>query len=263
KELEWRVGSPDHPTSDQGRDIEAQFSLSSPDADVVRQKWWFECKGRSRTVEPDAVKSAVNNVQATSEVDVLVVVTNTSFSNSTRNWVSDWRKGHPRPHVKLWDKTDLERLLCRYPAARIRLFSSSLTTQGRLVVLRERFWQHSAYMSTDNLKELWNTRKDLEWDAGSIIAVIASEFANGSVNRHPWLVTVSSKNLLHLLRLALAGTPSFGIRAQEAGVDEGSYLDAVGYLILRTLECFPVKEVMLVLRDFMDVPEQKKVAAQS
>jgi len=144
KELEWRVGSLDHPTSDQGRDIEAQFGLSSPDAEVVRQKWWIECKGRSRTVEPDAVKRAVNNVQATSEVDVLVVVTNTSFSNSTRNWVSDWRRVHRRPVVKLWDKTDLERLLCRHPAATIRLFSSALTAQGRLVVLRERFWQHSA-----------------------------------------------------------------------------------------------------------------------
>jgi len=53
------------------------------------------------------------------------------------------------------------------------------------------------------------------------------------------------------------------MRAQDAGVDEGSYLDTVGYLILRALECFPVKDVRLVLRDFMGVPEQKEVNVQS
>jgi hypothetical protein len=126
-EVEWRLGNEDAPTADQGRDIEASFSISTPDADVVRQRWWIECKGRKRTLEASVVKSSVNNVTANPEIDVLVVVTNTTFSNPTRNWVKEWQRSHRRPTIKLWDKTELERLLCRYPEAVLRVFSKALT----------------------------------------------------------------------------------------------------------------------------------------
>jgi hypothetical protein len=262
KELEWRLGSEDSPTADQGRDIEARFSMSSPDADVVLQRWWVECKGRKGTVEAGAVQRSLNNVTASSDIDVFVIVTNSRFSNPTRNWVKQWAKSHRLPTVKLWDKTDLERLLCRHPAAVLRVFSEALTPQGRLVVLRERFWQHTTYATEDHLKQLWQRIEELEWGTESVLAVVASEFANGSISRRPWLVRLECGDLLMFLRFGLANVLSFCLRAQQAGVDQDPYLDAMGYLLLRTLARYSNEQVLSVLGDFMDAPKKAKRVMQ-
>ncbi|PYV68761.1 MAG: hypothetical protein DMG97_23870 [Acidobacteria bacterium] len=100
QELVWRVGTQGRSAADSGRDIEAHFHIASPNADLVRQKWWIECKGRKQTVEASATKETANNAQAMPEIDVLVIVTNTTFSNPTRNWVKEWQRSHPRPTVK-------------------------------------------------------------------------------------------------------------------------------------------------------------------
>jgi hypothetical protein len=189
------------------------------------------------------VKEAVNNTQATPELDVLVIATNTTFSNPTRNWVKEWQHSHARPTIKLWDKNDLERLLCRYPSATLRVFARALTPQGRLEVIRERFWQHSSYATLEHLSELWAKRNDLSWEGGSLLAVVASELANGSINNHPWLMALECENVLGLLRFGLASALSFCMRAEEAGVDQGPYLEAMGYLILRALAISPAMKL--------------------
>lgn len=57
--LVWRAGSATGVTaSDGGRDLEAVFDRPSPDGELDRQRWWVECKGRSRTVERLAVQEA-------------------------------------------------------------------------------------------------------------------------------------------------------------------------------------------------------------
>jgi|CZKJ01.1.fsa_nt_gi hypothetical protein len=262
QELEWRVGTQGRSSADQGRDIQAHFHVASPDADLIRQKWWIECKGRKGTVEPSAVKESANNTQAMPTVDVLVIVTNTSFSNPTRNWVSEWQRSHPRPTVKLWDRTHLERFLCRYPAATLRVFAKALTPQGRLEVIRERFWQHSAYATQEHLKELWERRNDLEWESVTLIAAVVSEFANGSVNEHPWLQALECEDFLKLLRIGLASALSFCIRADEAGVDQGPYLDGMGYLVLAALARYPAHEVRSALENFLGIPEADRRRVQ-
>lgn len=59
KDLEWRIGGVNSGTADQGRDLELSFYTSSPDGELVKQRWWVEAKGRSGTVEPYDVKNAV------------------------------------------------------------------------------------------------------------------------------------------------------------------------------------------------------------
>src|SRR5712675_1141833 len=61
KDLEWRTGGTGGGAADGGRDLEARFYFPAADGELEAQKWWIECKGRSSTVEPDAVKAAVNN----------------------------------------------------------------------------------------------------------------------------------------------------------------------------------------------------------
>jgi hypothetical protein len=61
----------------------------------------LSAKGRAGTVEPDEVKSAVNNALAIDGLDYLVIATNTQFSNPTRDWVKKWQAKHSKPKVKL------------------------------------------------------------------------------------------------------------------------------------------------------------------
>src|ERR1035437_5960071 len=92
KDLEWRIGGKGPGTSDQGRDLELSFYTSSPDGDLVKNRWWTDAKGRSSTVEPTEVKSAVLNAAGKNSIDVLVIATNTAFSNPTRDWVAEWQE---------------------------------------------------------------------------------------------------------------------------------------------------------------------------
>ena len=52
KDLEWRVGGKGSGAADQGRDLECSFYVSSPEGELIKQKWWVEAKGRKKTVEP-------------------------------------------------------------------------------------------------------------------------------------------------------------------------------------------------------------------
>lgn len=89
-----------------------------------------------------------------------------------------------------------------------------------------------------------------------------SELANGSINNHPWLMALECENVLGLLRFGLASALSFCMRAEEAGVDQGPYLEAMGYLILRALAISPGDEVRSVLENFLDVSEDHKQEMQ-
>jgi hypothetical protein len=70
------VGGTGQGAPDQGRDLEATFYTSDPDGEPVRQRWWIEAKGRSGTVEKDAVVSSAQNISAFPDVDIVLIVTN-------------------------------------------------------------------------------------------------------------------------------------------------------------------------------------------
>lgn len=122
RDLEWRTGSHGTGAADGGRDLEASFYQPSPDGEMEAQRWWIECKGRGKTVEPEAVKNAVINASVKQGLASLVIVTNTTFSNPTRDWVSDWQSKNSSPKVRLWDKISLERFLSEQPTVVLRLF---------------------------------------------------------------------------------------------------------------------------------------------
>ena len=85
KDLEWRIGGKGAGTADQGRDLELSFYVSSPDGNLVKQRWWIEAKGRARTVEPQEIKSSVLKAAGRSDIDVILIATKSVFSNTTRS----------------------------------------------------------------------------------------------------------------------------------------------------------------------------------
>jgi hypothetical protein len=243
KDLEWRLGGEGGGAPDQGRDLEAYFHMHEPDGEISRKKWWIEAKGRASTVEPAAVKEAILNATGKEDLDVLVIATNTTFSNPTRDWVKEWQKNHFKPIIRLWDKHNLERLLCQHPEVVIRLFVNALTPQGRLEVVRSRFWNYSSYSDGPTLEYLWQHRVKLEFDYSMSIAIIVSEIANGNIMNRPWTNGIDKNILLRIFGHGLVNLIFFCARASQAGTSENPYIQGLAFLLLIILDKFPIEKI--------------------
>jgi len=236
RDLEWRLGGTGGGAADGGRDLEVHFFSPGPDGEIGRQKWWIEAKGRSSTIKPSVVKDSVLNAAGRSDLDIVIIATNSVFSNPIRDWLSTWQASHPRPVVRLWDRHHLERLLCEHPEVVIRLFARALSPQGKLEAVRSRFWNYTAYAGAPILDELWQKRRELDWSEMALLAVTISECANGDITTHPWPMTGSDTSKLTLFADALANIFSFCSRADDVGMSQGPYLNGAAYLLLACLQ---------------------------
>ncbi|NYT32119.1 restriction endonuclease [Rhizobium sp. WYCCWR 11128] len=249
KDLEWRAGGSGGGASDGGRDLEAHFYTPTADQEMEPQVWWVECKGRSGTVEPGEVKSAVVNAQARGDLDYVVIATNTQFSNPTRDWVKEWQKKNPRPKVKLWDSSHLERLLSRHPDVVLRLFSEALSLDGQFQALESRFWNKLEFVSSPTLKKLWKARAEAEFTSLGLFALIANEFANGSITHRPWGAVLDAASLVQVLHMGLVNVPYLMMRASKAGVEQTPLNRAFAYLILCAIDQLPAENVAELVID--------------
>ena len=96
-----------------------------------------------------------------------------------------------------------------------------------------------------------------------IIAAVVSEFASGSISKRAWPLACGFNGFLTLLGTGLANTLSFCTRAEEAGIEQGPYIDGVGYLVLLALTHFPAEAVRFVLENFLDIPDAYKTEGQA
>lgn len=242
KDLEWRTGGTGGGAADGGRDLEATFYVPSPDGEMEAQSWWIECKGRSGTLEPDAVKTACLNAMARQNLDVLVIVTNTDFSNPTRDWVKTFQAGYDRPKIKLWDQATLERQLSRHPSVVLRLFADALSVAGRLEALRERFWNRLEYGNLKALEDIWPERDTLGIGPLDRVALITNEFARGSIVERPWAGAATAEALFDTLQIGLLNLPYLWLRTVRVG-DDGALINAFAYLIVAALQHTRAKDV--------------------
>lgn len=236
RDLEWRTGGSGGGVADGGRDLEVTFYVPSPDGEMEEERWWVECKGRSGTLEANAVKSAVNGTTAPADLACLVIVTNTTFSNPTRDWVKAWQATHPRPKIKLWDHTTLERQLSRHPDVVLRLFAEALSTSGQLQALRERFWNKLEYTPPNTLRQLWSEREALDIGPLERMALIANEFAHGNIEQRPWGGASEPQDLFNTLQIGFLNLPFLWVRARRNGADDAVLVRSFAYLILATLQ---------------------------
>lgn len=254
KDLEWRVGGANGGASDGGRDLEATFFSPAPDGEMEAQRWWVECKGRSGTVEPEAVKSACLNASSQADLAYLVIATNTTFSNPTRDWVKEWNTKHPQPKVKLWDRSTLERMLSKHPSAVFRLFSGALSTAGRLEVAREGFWNRFDYASPQTLKSFWAERDSLPIGALERIALTISEFSHGRIGDRPWGVACTAEQAVETVGLAFANLPYLYARATKIGAEQRPLIRGLAYLLLSALKYVPAASIAELI-DLQLTPE--------
>jgi Restriction endonuclease len=261
KDLEWRTGGSGGGAADGGRDLEARFYNPSADDEIEAKTWWVECKGRTGTVEPAEVRSAVINAQAKSELDYLVIVTNTQFSNPTRDWVREWQRSYQSPKVKLWDHAYLERLLSRHPDVVLRLFSEALSMHGRLQALESRFWNKLEFVPPKTLSELWKVRNQIEFGGLAVFSVIANEFANGDIRKRAWGTAITSPKLFEALDLGLINVAYLKRRMYKIGVDEKPILRTFAYLLLCSLTLSSAEEVFNLVNNSLfndSLPDELK-----
>lgn len=249
KELEWRIGGKGAGAANQGRDLELIFFTPSPDGTLTKQTWWVEAKGRSKTVESSEVHEAVLNAAGKSHIEVLVIATNANYSNPTRDWVKEWQKNHPRPIVKLWEKTELESLCSKNPIAVIRLHSKAISLQGQVEVAKTKLWDYASFSDEHTLVSLWKNRDNISIDERSLLALISSEFANGDIGIRSWALEAIDEILISSLCNGLINFLYLAFRANEIGAKQEPLIRAISYLLIVSLQRMDKATVLSLLTD--------------
>jgi len=265
RDIAWRVGGTGVGTADGGRDLEARFYVPDHDGEIVGRQWWVECKGRAGTLETDAVKIACNNVLADQGIDCLVIATNTTFTNPTRDWVEKWQARFPRPQILLWDRASLERMLAQQPATVLRLFEGGLSSAGYLHAIRDRFWNLLEYSSIERVKRIWTERDTLELGVMELFALVANEFAHGSIDERPWAGAVPSEEVLKTFQYGMFNLVYLYARIMKTGVNEGPIVKALAYLLLSTVRDHHPDRILetfaITLRTESDQPMPQEAVA--
>ena len=192
RELVWRTGGTGGGAPDGGRDLEATFYRPTPDGEIESEKWWVGAKGRTGTVEPDAVKSAVINANEKRDLDLLVFATNSQFSNPTRELVRDWAANHLRPKVKLWDRRDLLRLIRAHPILAARTVPDMLPDNKRINMLAAQFYEIGKSPSHKDLEYFWGKRESIT-ESEQIATFTYGELLYGDLTHRPWGIQISAK----------------------------------------------------------------------
>jgi hypothetical protein len=234
--LVWRAGSASGVNaSDGGRDLEAVFDRPTPDGDLDRQRWWIESKGRSGTVEKDAVQKAVLDAAARPDIDVLVIATNSRFTNPTRDWLDQWRIAHPRPQVRLWDRDRLDSLVRKYPTVAARSLPQALDDKDRLKLLLERLQHLGELPHEDDLQYFWQRQsvvKEAEDSVATLAMLVVAEPSPNSLTARPWVTLLTDDDAELLIAFVLISMPAWLDDALARPVPMDQWMRGAVYLLL-------------------------------
>jgi hypothetical protein len=243
-DLTWRTGGTGDGAADGGRDIEVSFMHPTPDGDVDREKWWVEVKGRSKSVEPNAVKSAVLNAAGNDDVDVLVVASNSDYTNPTRDWVKEWQRTHRRPRVRLWDRSVLDKLVRENPVISARVIPEVIKGKERLTLLVEQFEHVGRMPLEEDLSYFWEYK---QWvtEAREVACLTYAEVVLGDLTERPWATLLHDSHAIDVAVQALVGLPMIMLRTQVLADAKATATSA--YLMQWSLPNLPVDFVKSLL----------------
>ncbi|GAT69007.1 hypothetical protein PS9374_04672 [Planomonospora sphaerica] len=255
-DLAWRKGGVGGGAADGGRDLEAKFPRSTPDGDFELESWWIESKGREGSVEADAVKSAIINASGYQDVDVIVIVTNTQFTNPTRDWVSEWSRTHPRPRIRLWDRPRLQILIEKHPLAAARIMPSILDDDERIETLANQFWEAGRIPLIEDASYFWNkTHAIASMDA--ITCMVAAEVIYGDLGDRPWGTLIDRTRAHEAAVYALAVFPMTFMRI--GNLPDKKLEEISAYLLQCAIRAGDPASILEVLKDPLSFIEGKEV----
>jgi hypothetical protein len=248
-DLFWRAGSASGTSRDRGRDIEATFHVEEPGGGFRSEHWWVQVKGRSRTVEPQTVKEALVDAQGNADVAVLVIATNSRFSNDTRDWVSEFQRKNPRPVIKLWDRSQLERMVVRHPSVVARIAPQALSLQGSLEAASEAFWNQKRWPEPAQLQAFWEQRGELKFSSWAIVACVVGDAAVDGLLDHPWGGECVEDSLSGALVTGLANSGQLLVGFQRLGKQPRVLADGLAHLLACSMIRLPAGFILKFLRD--------------
>ncbi|MGJ7878347.1 restriction endonuclease [Streptomyces rochei] len=245
-DVTWRTGGTGDGAADGGRDIEVSFLHPTPDGDVDREKWWVEVKGRSKSVEPLAVKSAVLNAAGNDDVDVLVVASNSDYTNPTRDWVKEWQRTHRRPRVRLWDKNVLDKLVRDNPVISARVIPEIIQGKERLSLLVEQFEHVGRMPLEEDLSYFWENQ---QWvtEAREVACLTYAEVVLGDLAERPWAAIIDDSAAIDAAVQALVGLPMVMLRTKVLADAKATATSA--YLMQWALPLLPANFVRKLLHN--------------
>jgi len=263
--LTCRAGSARAGTAtDGGRDLEAIFDRPSPEGELDRQQWWIECKGRTETVERGAVQQAVLDASGRIDIDVLVVATNSRFSNPTRDWLADRARSSPRPAVKLWDRDKLDRLVRQYPTVAARVLPGVLPDIDRLRLLVARFYELGEEPTVLDREFFWERRMWLAEQETTLLvhAIAMFLYAEGlPLPRHrPWWRLLRVDDIPDAVITALIFLPSILGRELARPPELLRILAAAGRILIACLLLSPEDAASLTLNPWKIVQDGEAIA---
>lgn len=103
------------PGSDGGRDIEGEIFVQDFSGFNLRQRWYFECKRYSSSLDWPLVYAKVAHAD-TNGADFLLVVTNSMPSPACESQIANWNNSRRSPQIRFWRGYELDFIAGQYPA---------------------------------------------------------------------------------------------------------------------------------------------------
>lgn len=239
RDLVWRAGTATGVTAaDAGRDLEAVFDRPTPDGDLDRSTWWIEAKGRREAVPKNVVVKSVMEAGGAAGVDVLVICTNSRFSNPTRDWVSEWQRSHPLPKIRLWDRDRLAELVRKHPLVAARVVPEALPDADRLLLLIERFESLGETPDIRDLQHFWTNRAAIDPDlVVRAVGMFAYTETDRSLVEHPWaeLLEQSQDVAIEAVIQAAIRMPSMLFSERPRGLSAERLVEVGAYLVIAVM----------------------------
>src|SRR4051794_6783827 len=108
----------------------------------------------------------------------MIIATNSSFSNPTRDWVKGYNARRIGPNVELWDRRQIQELVKRYPAAAAETMVAALDFQTRVDFLAAYFYESGRILTEAELADCWNRRTEISSPAFLLAACYADSAAD-------------------------------------------------------------------------------------
>lgn len=235
----WRKGGDGNTSTDGGRDIEATYWRFDP-VKTVAEKFWFEVKFRANQLSKNTVQSIITNANGNTDLDRLVIVTNSTVSNQCVDWVKNFQQKHSSIKVSIWQGHDIELILRKNPKTLAQFFSNYLNQAGRFKVIESKFLNFFHLPSGIELDELWAAKNEL-FDAENynlLFAAVMGELESDGIIQHNWGMECDSEIRIGLASFAIHNLLSFADRIHEHRERDDILVRGVTYL----LQCILLKD---------------------
>ena len=228
--LIWRKGGDGNSATDGGRDLEATYWTVLPTASK-EEKYWFEVKYRKNQLEKSQVQSTILNAAGNSTKDNVVIITNSTISNPTLDWVGEFQNTHKKPSISLWQGHDLELLLRKNPRTLARFLPSSLAFSGRCKVVESKFSNLMLLPAGGELDELWSKKDDFYKDSYLTLIAILAEVAYGDITERQWGLEIDETRLFAVAATGMLNVYPFIFKCSALNRDQTPLIQGLSYIM--------------------------------